>query len=867
MEERRRSTGERAQQSAQASSGSRPKKSRKKRSAVKNVFFWIGTLVLIGILTAAMFVGIFMTYVNKSLKGHEEVDITAYNASVSSELYYRDPQTGEEVMYDTLFLNAENRIWVTLDEIPKDLQDAAIAIEDKRFESHHGVDWKRTIGAIVYTLTGHDVQGGSSITQQMLKNATGDNQNTVRRKVVEIYRALAFEKTHSKDEIMENYLNRIYMGESCFGVKTAAKMYFGKEVSELSLAECASLIAITNNPSMYDPLIDDWTREMNRGRQTDVLDAMLDQGKISEAQYNAAMNEEIVFSDGYTCFGNYVDPDPSDEPDDTGEGEDTDTVTRARNSYFTDQVIDDVIAALQDKYGYDYMTAENKVFGGCKIFTTQNIDLQHICEEVFENTEYVDILDSEGEPLQAAITLMDPYTGEVLAVVGGTGVKTINRGWNWATTTRQCGSAIKPISTYAPALDDGTITAGSSIDDYPVMELNGHAYPQNSHAGFGGLTSVQNAIINSLNTCAARVNLKYGTYSSYNFMVDKLGFTTLTEDDAEKVGAMALGGLQYGVNTKEMAAAYAIFVNDGLYTKPYTFYRVEDADGNVLLENSPQSSVAIKESTAYLMREMLRSVITSGTGYEAAFSGMSQGGKTGTTNDERDRYFVGFTPYYCAAVWTGFRSNEQIWIGGNPAANLWREVMSRVHANLSDPGFHSATGVTTVTVCADSGLLATDACTHDLRGNRARTVTVAADTAPTQRCNMHKTVKWCKDGKHIATEFCPEESVEEVAVLDYDREIIGGIKASDHQYLLKVLSADKVDDQDNKFCPVHNEEWKKKKDEEDKKKEEEANKPKPGEPATPEDPVDPMNPEDPATPVNPEDPDNPDDPGDTGGGE
>ena len=455
--EQKRPVKKTGQQSAQSSAGSRPRK-KKKRSTLKNVLFWIGTLMLIGVLTIAMFVGIFMTYVNKSLKGHEEVDITAYNASVSSELYYRDPQTGEEVMYDTLFLNAENRIWVTLDEIPKDLQNAAIAIEDKRFESHHGVDWKRTVGAIVYTLTGKNVQGGSSITQQMLKNATGDNQNTVRRKVVEIYRALAFEKTHSKDEVMENYLNRIYMGESCYGVKTAAKMYFGKDVSELSLAECASLISITNNPSMYDPLIDDWTRENNRKRQTDVLDAMLEQGKISEAQYNAAMNEEIVFSDGYTCFGNFVDIDPADEQEE-GEGE---TVERARNSYFTDQVIDDVIAALQEKYGYDALTAENKVFGGCKIYTTQNIDLQHIAEEVFENTEYLDILDSEGEPLQAAITLMDPYTGEVLAVVGGTGVKTINRGWNWATTTRQCGSAIKPISTYAPALDDGTITAASS---------------------------------------------------------------------------------------------------------------------------------------------------------------------------------------------------------------------------------------------------------------------------------------------------------------------------------------------------------------------------------------------------------------------
>ncbi len=841
MAQSKRLIDEKPKKSAEAAT---PRKKKKKHTALKNFFFWLGTIFLVGILTAAMFVGIFMTYVNKSLKGHVEVDITAYDPSVSSELYYRDPQTGEEVMYQTLFLNAENRIWVTLDKVPKNLQNAAIAIEDKRFRTHHGVDWKRTLGAIVYTLSGRDVQGGSSITQQMLKNATGDNQNTVKRKVIEIYRALAFEKTHSKDEIMENYLNRIYMGESCYGVKTAAKMYFNKDISDLTLAECASLIAITNNPSMYDPLLSDWTRENNRERQEIVLDQMLEQEMISEAQYNAAYNEEIVFSDGYTCFGNYVDPDPGEDGEVEGEA------VKAQNSYFTDQVIDDVIAAFQEKYGYDYLTAENKVFGGCKIYTTQNIDIQHIAEEVFENTSYLDCLDSEGEPLQAAITIMDPYTGEVVALVGGTGLKTINRGWNWATDTRQCGSAIKPLSTYAPALDDGTITAASSIDDYPVMELNGYAYPRNAGGGYSGLTSVYRAITLSLNTCAARVNMDYGTYSSYNFMVDKLGFTTLTEDDAGKVGAMALGGFQYGVNTREMTAGYCIFVNDGLYTKPYTFYRVEDADGNVLLENGIESSVAIKESTAYLMREFLKSVITDGTGYEAAFSGMTIGGKTGTTNDERDRYFVGFTPYYCAAVWTGYRSNEEVWVGGNPAANLWRQVMSKVHADLSDPGFHERTGVTSVTVCADSGLLATEACQHDVRGNRCRTVTVASDTAPTQRCNMHKTVKWCKEGKHLATDLCPEECVVEISVLDYDREIIKGIKAGDHQYLLKVLSADEIDGKDNRQCPVHNEDWKKKKDEEDRKKEEEErDKDKPN----PEPPDDPGNPDEPGPVEPPED--------------
>ena len=783
---------------------------KRKKHTGRKVLFWIGTLCLVGILTAAIFVGIFLTYVNRSLKGHVEVDVSAYDASVSTELYYKDRETDEFVMYQTLFLDSENRIWVKLDQIPEALQKAAIAIEDKRFETHHGVDWIRTVGAIRYTLTGSAVQGGSTITQQMLKNATGDDQNTVKRKVIEIYRALAFEKEHDKDEIMEMYLNLIYMGESCYGVQTASDTYFGKDVSELSLAECASLIAITNNPSMYDPLISDWTRENNRRRQGDVLDAMLEQGKIDQAAYDAAVSEEVVFSDGYTILGNYVGERPQEETEQTDET----PAPHAVNSYFTDQVIDDVIEALCRKYGYDKKTAEIRVFSGCKIYTTQNYAYQKICEDVFEHTDYTGYTDSDGVPLQAAITLMDPFTGEVLAMVGGTGTKPGDRIWNWATETRQCGSAIKPVSTYAPALDNGTITAASVIDDYPIL-LNGRPYPENASGSYGGLTTVQQAVARSLNTCAVRLNMEYGTAKSYNFMTENLGFTTLSVTDSQQVGNMALGGLTEGVTTEQMAAAYGAFINDGIYTKPYTFYRVEDANGKVLLENEIQSNVAMKQTTAYLMRELLQGVMGA-TGYEASFSGMDIGGKTGTTNDERDRYFVGITPYYSAAVWCGYESNERIHIYGNPAANLWRQVMSQVHAGLANPGFHSATGLTTVRVCADSGLLATEACTHDVRGDRTRSVTVAADTAPTEACTMHKMVKYCTEGKHIATEFCPADKVQETAVLDYDRDLIpvpgaqaddkgriASISAPDNEYLLKILTGTEAED--TLLCPVHRE--------------------------------------------------------------
>lgn len=771
------------------------------RAKKRKIRFWVQTVCLVLVLTIVIFTGIFLFFVNHTLKGNVEVDMSEYDMSVSTELYYQDQATQEWVMYQTLYAG-ENRRLVTGDEISDYLRKAAVAIEDKRFERHHGVDWHGTLRSIVSTLTGGAVEGGSTITQQMIKNVTGDDQITVKRKVTEIYRALELEKRYSKDEILNFYLNAIYLGNSCYGVETASDMYFDKHASELTLAESASLIAITNNPSRYDPLMDDWTREQNRGRQMDILHAMLAQKKIDKEAYEQAVNEEIVFTNGYTNMGNYVGEQERRTQDEEK------PVTRANNSYFTDQVIDDVAKTLVELKGLtddpegteDGRSAMEKgaamvYSGGYKIYTTLNPEYQEIAEDVFEHTGYADCTDSFDQPLEAAITLLDPYTGNVLAMVGGTGTKEVDRGWNWATSTRQCGSAIKPISTYAPALDDGTITAASAIDDYPIT-MNGEAYPYNSHSGFYGMTTVQTAIRESLNTCAVRTNLAYGVTKSYNFMTEKLGFTTLTETDSEQVGNMALGGLTHGVTTEEMAAAYSIFVNDGVYTSPRTFVKLEDSNGKELMKVETESHTAIKETTAYLMRGMLSDVIMSGTGGGAYFSGMSQGGKTGTTDDNRDRYFVGFTPYYCAAVWCGYKSNEVINIGENPSAALWGDVMSRIHEDLDDPGFHSCSGLTTVSVCMDSGLLATDACTHDIRGSRVRTVTVAADTAPTKTCGVHTEINYCAAGKHAATQLCPTKQVQKVTAIDLSRDVIKGITAKDTPYTVAELTKDAD-------CPVH----------------------------------------------------------------
>ena len=761
----------------------------------------IGTIVLVGVLTMAIFAGIFMAYVNSALRGKVEVYLDEFEASVSTELYYQDPDTQEWVMYQTLFMNAEDRIWTDLDNIPKHLQEAVIAIEDKRFESHHGVDWKGTTRAIFRTLTGSSVQGGSTITQQLIKNVTGNNQVTVKRKVTEIYQALELEKRYEKDEILEAYLNEVFFGNRCYGVVTASKKYFNKDVSELTLAESASLVAITNNPSRFDPIRNDWTRENNRERQLLVLEAMLEQGKIDEATYEAAKNEDVVFSDGYTITGKYVGSDPeklnptedtTDEPDtDTAAEEEEENLLPAENSWFTDAMIDDVAEALVEKLGLTdkvnsdtgktvsaYEQAVNMVYGkGYKIYTTQNPKFQKIAEDVcydLDNIPYTaSYTDSEGnkstDQLQIALTIVDPTNGYVVAMIGGAGEKRADRGWNWAVNARQCGSAIKPLSTYAPALDDGTINGASVIDDYPML-LNGDVWPRNFDWRYRGLTALHTALAQSLNTCAVRTNLAYGVGRSYDFLVDKLGFENLTFTDSQQVGNMALGGFEKGVTTEEMAAAFATFVNEGIYTKPRTFIRVEDANGNVILENEAQSNVAIKNTTAAIMNKLLQEVARVGTGNEAQFSGMHIAGKTGSTNSNKERYFVGYTPYYTCAVWAGYQHNQQIVASGNPCSAIFRKVMSAIHEDLPDKDFFSCSGLTSVSVCADSGMLASENCALDVRGSRVYTALCATDNAPTTICTMHTSPTYTAN----MTDEDGNVTTVVGSLLNYQRELIEG---------------------------------------------------------------------------------------------
>ena len=402
------------------------KKSGKGRRVGRTIGIVLGTILLVTVLTSAIFVGIFMTYVNTSLKGHVEVDMSEYDQKVSTELYYQDPDTKELVMYQTLF-GDENRIWVDFDSIPKNLRNATIAIEDKRFESHHGVDWHGTVRAVFRTLTNGNTQGGSTITQQMLKNMTGENQNTINRKVKEIFRALEFEKNNTKSQILELYLNMIYLGSGCGGVETAAEYYFGKSAKDLTAAESACIIAITNNPSLYNPKYDrtytrkDGTtvtpRQLNKKRQELILDKMSkvinpDTGKpyLTKEECEAAKAEPLNFTDTSGDASELVKTDGIEI-----------------NNWFVEQLIKDVTTDLAQAKSISYEAAQRLVNNsGYQIYCTMDPDIQKIAEDVYADLSNLNVHSAKGHQLQSGITIMDPYTGNIVGMVGAMGPKTQN---------------------------------------------------------------------------------------------------------------------------------------------------------------------------------------------------------------------------------------------------------------------------------------------------------------------------------------------------------------------------------------------------------------------------------------------------------
>ena len=651
------------------------------RGIIKWFFITLWTVLLVGICTALVGLHFFKEYIDTVVTPNVEVRAEDYTMNLSSFIYYQDKESGQWKEFQNIH-GDENRILVEFKDMSKYLWQAAVAVEDKRFFQHEGVDWIRTLYAVKELAVGDGSQGGSTITQQVLKNMTDDDRPYVNRKVREIFRALEFEKNYTKNYILEQYLNDIYLGQGCYGVQTAAQFYFGKDAKDLDLAESACIIAITNNPSLYGPLYDvtytrkDGTkitpRELNKERQEMILDTMAKEdvinpetgvSYITKEQAEAAKAEVLHFADGSTSAEEIVEKA-------TGGVE--------INSWFVDQIIYDVAADLAESMGIEEKEARKRLYNsGYRIYTTLDPHIQEIAERVYEDRSNLDVTSRNGQQLQSGITILDPYTGDIVAMVGKVGEKDRNLGWNYATGRRQVGSSMKPLTAYAPALDAGTISPGSVFDNYPVQELNGTPWPKNSPNKYTGFTTVKEGVRQSINTIAVQALQSVGVEEAYRFATENLGLNLVADDMV--VGALGMGGLSHGLNTVEMAAAYACFPNKGIYNEPRTYVRVTRVDNATgqeitVLENTGESRVAMKETTAYLMTDMLKNAVSAGTGSQAKFNGMHIAGKTGTTNKNYDRYFVGFTPYYVAAVWTGYDENERISYNGNPAITMWKKV-------------------------------------------------------------------------------------------------------------------------------------------------------------------------------------------------
>ena len=516
---------------------------------------------------------------------------------------------------------------------------------------------------------------------------------TVKRKVTEIFRALYVDETYGKDTVLLYYLNIIPLGAGCEGVGAAAEKYFGKSVSELSLAECASLIGITNNPSQYGPYSlarvansegEMWTAvQWNKYRQELILHEMLDQGYITQEEHDQAVAEELHFV-GVNA-------------DETG---DDSTETGEIYSWYEEAVISDVWDALKEEYGYSDAVVDLMLSkGGLRIYTCIDPDVQAQAEAIYEDESNLNYHSSSGQRLQSAITIIDNETGDVAAIVGRIGAKELNRGFNLATSAqRQPGSSIKPLTVYAPAVDMGLISPITVIPDYPYQVLGGSAWPVNVDGRYRGQVTVNAAVEDSFNTVAVRVladlvtpskGFEYGTQRFHLPLISEQTINGQTVSDIA-IAPLSLGGLSLGVSTRDMATAFATFPNDGVYREARTFTRVEDADGNVILDNTREEEQAIKDTTAYYMNYMLTNVVSSGGGYEARISGMTVAGKTGTTDTKDNRWFVGYTPYYTAAVWVGYETPARVQASGNPAAQMFQKVMAPIHCRSGEPEFHPA---------------------------------------------------------------------------------------------------------------------------------------------------------------------------------
>lgn len=777
------------------------KKKRRKRKGGSSGFFKV--LLAIAVIVGFAVVGAGLGTVFGILNGTDMLNTEDVTPESYTSIIY--DAKGDE--FDKLH-GDENREYVKLAQIAPYMQEAVIAIEDERFYDHNGIDMRGIMRATIQNIRHLSLsQGASTLTQQLIKNEVLTNEKTFVRKVKEQYLAVSFEKSlakqlgskkAAKDYILELYLNTIGLSHGLNGVEAAAQYYYGKNASELTLAESAVIAGITKNPSQYAP---DTKPEKSKERQTTILKKMLDLSYITQGEYDQAVAEDVFST--LVC---------SKTEDDT---------KKANHNYFVEAMIAQVANDLVEKKGYKKAQAYDLIYsGGLQIYSTMDAAMQNTMEVAFTDdslfpasdgtldvTYLISVMDTTNpdtksnqshyerkttvtskdqvdafvesvqkellddthtlvldkvttsRSLQAAMVIMDQHNGQVKALVGGRGQKPGDSVFNRATQAlRQQGSAMKPLASYAPAIDMGLLMPGSVIIDEPVTY--GSWSPRNWNGRFLGPCTVRQGIRDSMNILAIKTFMMVGAESSFKYM-ESFGLSTLV--DADKAATTALGGLTQGISVLEGTAAYAAIANGGIYNEPQYYTVVYDHDGNVLLDNSKiDTHRVIKETTAYMLTDMMKDVITGGgsaTGHRAAISGMTVAGKTGTTNDTKDLTFYGYTPYYTAGIWMGYDTSKVIANGGSAHLNIWRTVMSQVHQGLSNKDFTKPSGLVNQSYCSACGGIATDLCGQDYYGLTAHTDIAAADfKGPGEVCTVHKVFSICKESGKLASDNCPASS-------------------------------------------------------------------------------------------------------------
>ncbi len=681
-------------------------KKKKRRRWGKRLLRLLLAAVLVGVITVSIVGCVLVVYITNTFDAEEFIPILGEMSVDNRSVIYVQNDDGEFEPYHNLL--GGTSVWTDLEDIPVYMQDAVVAIEDERYWTHEGVDWKRTVGAMVNLVfnrvfnLGSTEYGGSTITQQLIKVTTQNTDHSIKRKINEILAASEMEAGYyTKEEILEGYLNNVPLTGDLVGVGIGARSYFGKELQELSLAECAVLASITNNPSIYDPYAHP---ENVRQRQQLVLGKMYECGFITEDEYINAVNEELVFKSS--------------------------TVRQTVQDYYVDLVVEDVIADLMEEYGYTYTYANNLVYyGGLNIYSAEDPDLQAKVEAVYADEDnYPEHRSGDEEDPEACFFAVD-YTGRVVATVGGRGEKTANRVLNRSTqSVRSPGSSIKPITSYGPSIIENRVHYSSMLRDAPITLTNGDKWPHNYEATSTpdrGDVLLGVALQKSLNTTAARLVQNLTPQRSYDYATNIFRLSTLVESKAVggklytdiDLSPMALGALSDGVTAREMTAAYAIFGSGGYYCEPYTYYKVTQGqldNETVLLTGGQKASLSMDSQSAFIMVSLLRRVVEQGTAWNGIgqnWKGWQVFGKTGTSESEKDVYFSGGTAYYCASSWFGYDNNDILSKSQTGyAKSLWNKAMKVLHEDLQIKDFEMPEGVEKLEYCTETGQLATDGC-------------------------------------------------------------------------------------------------------------------------------------------------------------